>query len=249
MRIDWTTFILEVVNFLVLVWILKRFLYRPVLDVLNRRRAAVENTLAEAKAVEERAAGLRAQYENRLADWEKEKGAARAEFDAEMASERARALRVLEAELARERERVAVLEERKRKETLQELEIQAMAQAGRFVSGLLSRLSSPELETRLVSVFVEELATLPEDRVAGLQTAAGEKHARAGIASAFSLSGEEKERIGEALAARMGVALPMDFTEDASLLTGLRVSVGPWRLNMNLADELDFFTAVPGHAG
>ena len=40
MQIDWTTFALEIINFLVLVWILKRFLYRPVLDTLARRRAA-----------------------------------------------------------------------------------------------------------------------------------------------------------------------------------------------------------------
>lgn len=39
MQIDWTTFVLEIVNFLALVWLLKRFLYTPVLDVLARRRA------------------------------------------------------------------------------------------------------------------------------------------------------------------------------------------------------------------
>ena len=48
MAIDWTTFALEVVNFLVLVWLLKRFLYQPVLEVLVQRRAGVARTLEEA---------------------------------------------------------------------------------------------------------------------------------------------------------------------------------------------------------
>ena len=39
MQFDWTTFVLEVLNFLVLLWILKRFLYQPVLDVLDARQA------------------------------------------------------------------------------------------------------------------------------------------------------------------------------------------------------------------
>ena len=39
MELDWTTFVLEVINFLVLVWILRRYLYRPVLNTLAARKA------------------------------------------------------------------------------------------------------------------------------------------------------------------------------------------------------------------
>ena len=39
MELDWTTFILEIINFLVLVWILHRFLYQPVMNVIAQRRA------------------------------------------------------------------------------------------------------------------------------------------------------------------------------------------------------------------
>ena len=48
MQFDWTTFALEIVNFLVLVWILRRFLYRPVTDVIARRAAEVEHRLTGA---------------------------------------------------------------------------------------------------------------------------------------------------------------------------------------------------------
>ena len=49
MELDWTTFILELVNFVVLVWILNRFLYRPVMNVIDQRKAAIQRTLAEAE--------------------------------------------------------------------------------------------------------------------------------------------------------------------------------------------------------
>ena len=78
MEIDWTTFVLEVINFLVLVWILRRYLYRPVLNTLAARKAGIERVLAEAKEAEERASALKGQFESRLADWEQEKAAARA---------------------------------------------------------------------------------------------------------------------------------------------------------------------------
>ena len=54
MEFDWTTFALEVVNFLVLVWLLKRFLYRPVLACSTRRRAEVERHMAEARDAQAR---------------------------------------------------------------------------------------------------------------------------------------------------------------------------------------------------
>ena len=37
MQIDWTTLVLEIINFLVLVWILKRFLYKPVMEAIAAR--------------------------------------------------------------------------------------------------------------------------------------------------------------------------------------------------------------------
>ena len=51
MELDWSTFLLEIINFLILVWILKRFLYRPVLEVITRRREQVEKTLHEAHSL------------------------------------------------------------------------------------------------------------------------------------------------------------------------------------------------------
>ena len=84
MELNWTTVALEIVNFLVLVWILKRFLYRPVLQVIERRRADIETTLNEAREREETAQQLREQFENRLAAWQQDKLAAREELQREL---------------------------------------------------------------------------------------------------------------------------------------------------------------------
>jgi F-type H+-transporting ATPase subunit b len=67
MELNWSTFVLEIINFLVLVWILQRLLYKPVLAVIARRRAGIEKTLADAKHLQAEAERLKAQYESRLA--------------------------------------------------------------------------------------------------------------------------------------------------------------------------------------
>ena len=248
MQIDWTTFALEIVNFLALVWILKRFLYRPVLDVLNRRRAGIERTLAEAKETELRANALKVQFESRLADWEKEKAAARTQFETAMAAERARQMQVLAKTLAEERERNRAQETHLREESRRESEVQALAQARRFASRLLTRLAGPDLEARLVDIFIEDFSKLPDDRIAGLRAATEAPRTRATVASAFPLSEAQRKRVVETFDGRLGRSLGVDFKEDASLLSGLRVSVGPWQLTLSLADELAFFAAASDHA-
>ena len=79
MELSWATFFLEIINFLVLVWILKRFLYKPVLEAIGHRKAVIDKTLADADAKEAGAQALVEQYQNRLAEWENEKEKLRAE--------------------------------------------------------------------------------------------------------------------------------------------------------------------------
>jgi F-type H+-transporting ATPase subunit b len=248
MAIDWTTFTLEIVNFLVLVWILQHFLYRPVLETLARRRAGIERTLAEARDAETRAGALRAQFENRLADWEQEKAALRARFEQELTAERSRQIQALADALVQERERSAAQDAHRREALRLELESQALEQARRFATVLLTRLAGPELEARLVDACIEDFAALPADPLNGLATATRTPGARVLITSAFPLTEEQQKRIGAALAARLGASPALDFRVDATLLAGLRLSLGPWRMNFSLAGELAQFAAATHHA-
>ena len=52
MELNWTTFTLEIINFLALLWILKRFLYQPVRAILAERRAGVERVLTQANTAQ-----------------------------------------------------------------------------------------------------------------------------------------------------------------------------------------------------
>jgi F-type H+-transporting ATPase subunit b len=55
MRFDWSTFALQTVNFAILVWLLHRFLYRPVLRLIDERRAEIDKQYADARTAETKA--------------------------------------------------------------------------------------------------------------------------------------------------------------------------------------------------
>ena len=67
MRIDWWTLALQAANFLVLVWLLQHFLYRPVLGIIAERQQRTDGVIAEANAAKAAAEGLRAELEQQRA--------------------------------------------------------------------------------------------------------------------------------------------------------------------------------------
>jgi F-type H+-transporting ATPase subunit b len=248
LQFDWTTFVLEVINFLVLVWILQRFLYRPVREAVERRRQAIAQTLADARAVEERAKALQQQYEGRLAAFASEKEEARRHMHEEIAAERVRLTEALKTSLAEEREKSRVLAERRAEEQRHALTDEALAEGGRFAARLLSRLSGPELEARILGIVVEDLGALGAETLEAVRGACRQPGASLLVSSAYSLGAEQRELLRCAFERLFGTVPPCAFEEDRTLVAGLRIEIGPWVLRANLQDELSFFGKDAGIA-
>ena len=245
MTLDWTTFILELVNFLVLVWVLKRFLYKPVLDIIERRRAGIDKTLADAKTLNAEAESLRSKYEGRVEAWEAERQRAMEALGRDIEGERAKRLAALQTELDAERAKAAAAAARQADEARAKLEAAALEQGARFAGRLLEKAASAELEGRLIDLFLEDLAVLPDERVAALRADTGrEGTATVAVASAFRLPADAAERIRAALERVLGGTVEVAFRQDASLGAGLSVAIGAWVLGLNLRDELEGFARL-----
>jgi F-type H+-transporting ATPase subunit b len=240
-ELSWSTFVLEIINFLVLVWILKHFLYRPVLDVIARRRAGIEQRLADARQLHDDAEALKADYENRVADSERERQQARAALARELDEERARQLQALQATLAQEREKAQVMESSRRAEAAREIEQRALQQSAQFAARLLAATAGPELEARLLDVLLEGLTSLPGERVAALRTQWGEPPDAIVVASAYPLADERRQQLETALTGIIGHAIPVRYERDEELVAGLQISIGAWLLHANVRDELRGF--------
>jgi F-type H+-transporting ATPase subunit b len=67
MSIDWITVMAQMANFLVLVWLLKHFLYRPILNGIDAREEEITRRMLEAKAAQEKAQAAEAEYQKQQA--------------------------------------------------------------------------------------------------------------------------------------------------------------------------------------
>lgn len=248
MELSWTTFVLEIINFLVLVWILKRFLYKPVMQVIARRQAGIESTLAGAEALHSDASKLQEQYEGRLADWEKERRQARETLDRELEAERARKIAELQTELEQEQEKARVAETRRQADVLNRIEEEALVQGARFATRLLEQAAGPETETRLIEMLLTELEQLTEDRLTALRNNYGKDAGTVTVTTAFPLALEQQQRLVQTLEKITSPDITVRYEQSSELLAGIRIIIGAWILAADLQDELTGFVELT-HGG
>jgi F-type H+-transporting ATPase subunit b len=244
MEMNWSTFVLEILNFLVLVWILKRFLLKPVQEVIARRRAGIEKTLLDAKALHTDAEKLQEQYESRLSDWNQEKQQVRETLAQELETERIRKIAELKTSLEQEKEKSRIAEGRRQADMIRKIEETALIHGARFATHLLEHASGPDTEKRLVELVITELTQLPAERIAALQSSYGKIPEAIEIISAFPLPDDLARRLSRALTRVTSPDIPLHFKQDSELIAGVQITIGPLLLGANLRDELKGFLAL-----
>jgi F-type H+-transporting ATPase subunit b len=219
MRFEWSTLALQTVNFAILVWLLHRFLYRPVLRLIDARRAEIDKQYAEAQTAETKAKDALAAIEAERAGIAAERAAALAEASAQAAA--AAAARRAQAE----REAAELLDAGRR--TLAVERGQALAEARRLALDLgtdIARrlLAEVPLELRAeawLARIEEHLAALPQTEREALVRQGGDG-ARLTVITASALPAETAAAWRTRLKRTLGDWIAIGFDTDRHLVAG-----------------------------
>jgi F-type H+-transporting ATPase subunit b len=245
MELSWTTFILEIINFLILMWLLKRFFYKPVLAVIARRRAEIKSRIDSADARQSEAEQLKQQYESRLANWEQERQQARDALARDIDAERTRLLADVQRSVEEAQEKARVGEAQRQADARQAMEETALELGARFATRLLEQAAGPELEARLIDLLISELSAAPAERRAAIQAlVAARQSSPVSVSSAYPLAAGQRQRLEEALQTLTSADVTINYTQDPELLAGVQVVIDAWVLGANLRDELHGFSEL-----
>jgi len=242
-ELNWTTFLLEAINFFVLVWILKRVFYQPVRKIIDERKAAIDRSLLNAEQIRKDARDLQTKYENRLNDWEQEKATYHAALLEDLAKEKKVLYARFEKYLEEKKEKIEAKEKQEREDLIKQAEKEAIGLASQFMTKLLKRLAGPDLEKMLVNLTIEELSR-PDATTAfeELKEIEGEQiEINAKVQSAFPLEETQKNAIETALSGAIGRTVQFTYTVNPEYLSGLYISLGSFLIRANLKDELKLF--------
>ncbi|MDA8027719.1 MAG: F0F1 ATP synthase subunit delta [Nitrospiraceae bacterium] len=240
MHLSLSTFLIEIANFFVLLWILWRLLVGPVRRVIAERKAEVARMREETAKDRSEAESLRRQYENRLKEWASEKEQARQALRKSLEEEEARLRIALEGEIEKEREKARARHDREEAERRLAVERRAMEQATGFAARFLSSVVTPEIEGRIIDLVLEDLGD-PGGRSSRILGESDREKRTVRISSAYPLAEARRSALEKALSERLGPGRDYVYSVDGSLLAGLRIEVEGAEVSANLQDELRFF--------
>ena len=239
--LNWSTFLIEIVNFVVLVWLLTRFLYQPIRTAIAKRRATIAQQLGEANELKAHGEALQKQYDERLVAWGGEKAQLKAQFESELAELRSAREAALASELDRRREQEAAAARARDAERERDLARTAVKKAAAFSSLLLSRIASPEVETRIVDVALADLRALDETARAPLAHALDSGAGAVVVTTCYPLDDARRASISAGLTRALGASPNIRFEQSQALIAGIRIDLGTASLEADIADELQWF--------
>ncbi|MBY4868871.1 F0F1 ATP synthase subunit B [Burkholderia sp. Bp9017] len=240
MRIDWSTLILQTINVLVLVWLLSRFLFKPVSAIIAARQEAARKLIDAARDDARAASDAREAAQAELARVVAARADALKEVAGQAAAEKVSLLAQAQAEAEQLRDAAAARLESERRERTRDDARRATRLALDIAARLFTRLPEPVRVTGFIDGLAGEVAKLPES----VRSELGAGNTPLQLITPRALDAQEIASCRAALSACLGRPVELAVRIDASLIAGLELDAAHARVRNSLKQDLEHIEAV-----
>jgi F-type H+-transporting ATPase subunit b len=238
MHVDWFVFFAQIVNFLILLFLLKKFLYGRIIGAIDAREAKIAATFAEAERSREEARKSALLYEKRLEEIES--------ASVEMLNKaRADAEAYRKDLMERVREEVDQIQSRwietlraERENFFRELRRLAGAQVYAVTRRVLKDLADIDLEQRIVQILTERIETMnreERDKIRMLMT--GDE--RITIQSAFDIPQDSRAKLNDTIHRSIRPGIDVAYEKSDDVMSGYEFRINGYKIAWSMKDYLD----------
>src|ERR1017187_1409055 len=238
MLIDWFTVGAQALNFIILVWLLKRFLYKPILNAVDAREKRIAAQLADADAKKAEAQKERDEFQHKSEEFDQQRAALLSKATDEANAERQRLLEdarkaadALSAKRQQALRRDADnLNQAIRRRTQQE--VFAIARKA------LIDLATTSLEERIGEVFTRRLRAINGKAKEGLAEVLKTASEPALVRTAFDLPAAQRAAIQNALNETFSAEVHVRFETAPDLVSGVELTTNGQKIAWSIAGYL-----------
>jgi F-type H+-transporting ATPase subunit b len=234
MSFSWWTFALQVANFLILIWLLRHFLFKPVKAMVARRKEEVSRSLAEAEAEKQKTVQVRLELEQQRAQLDAERQKILDDQRVQLQAAHDKLVGEARAEVEKIHAAAAVRLDAERSSAADELFQKTAELAVSLAERLLRGLAGPSIERAFLDQLTEYLDGLAPRERAALSTDSN------GIVvkTAHPLDEQQQREWTEQLRKRIGDDLKVSFATEPALIAGAEISFMQAVLRFNWRDSL-----------
>jgi F-type H+-transporting ATPase subunit b len=238
MLIDWFTVGAQALNFLILVWLMRRFLYKPILNAIDTREKRIAKELADADAKKAEAQKERDEFQHKNEELDQQRATLLSKATDEAKAERQRLL----DEARKDADALSA----KRQETLrndahnlnQAISRRTQEEVFAIARKALTDLATTSLEERMGEVFTRRLHTMDGKAKAGLAEALKTASEPALVRSAFDLPADQRATIQNALNEIFSAEIHVRFETAPDLVSGIELTTNGQKVSWSIADYL-----------
>lgn len=238
MLIDWFTVVAQAINFLVLVWLLKRYLYGPILDAIDAREQRIARVLTEAEKEKGDAQKQRDEYNCRNQEFIEERKALMSQMEDELDARRSQLLedahQAAYAVSAKHHEAL----QREQKAFGEELARRAEEQVFSIARKALHDLADASLEERITTVFTRRVRDMNDSTKQELAEALAASSEPARVRSAFELPAEQQATIRQTLNDAFAADIPVSFEIAPNGIGGIELISSGRKVAWNIDEYL-----------
>jgi F-type H+-transporting ATPase subunit b len=239
MSVDWFTVLAQIINFLVLVWLLKRFLYHPILKAIDARELRIAETLADAADKQNRAQQERDLFTEKNRALEEQRSTLIKAATTAAAAERQRLLE--EAKSAADVLSLQCQESLQHQQQNLSAELSRKTQQEIFAISrqTLRDLADIDLEEQIIKVFLSQLQELDSHSKATLSGAIATSSKALRVRSSFTLQAAQQKRISSTINKSFATDRPLNFETSSEIISGIELTVNGQKLAWSISQYID----------
>lgn len=238
MLTDWFTVAAQTLNFLILVWLMKRFLYKPILNAIDEREKRIATELANADKKQAEAQTERDGFQRKNAEFDQQRAALLRQAQDDVQIERRR--------LLDDARQAADALSAKHQETLrndahnlqQAIRLRTQKEVFAIARKALLDLAATTLEERLGEVFMRRLREMDGPSKTGLALAIKTAKDPIIVRSAFNLPDVQRATIQKAINETFAVETHLRFETAPDLICGIELTTNGLKLAWSISDYL-----------
>jgi F-type H+-transporting ATPase subunit b len=238
MQIDWFTIVAQIVNFLILVGLLKKFLYGPIIRAMDDRERRIASRLEEANTRERQAQEQVQSYREKREDLDRTR-------DEMLDRAREDAAETRHELIASAREDVQQMQQQWRRALrdeqnsfLSDLRREAGNGICQITTRIMRDLANQRLQDHIVEVFLDRVRDFEGDDREALLEAITDAGGQVMVRTTFELRDEQQEKVTQFLRDRFSEDGKVEFELAEDLICGIELRSGGRRLGWNVEDYL-----------
>ena len=238
-QIDYFTFFAQIVNFLVLILLLKFFLYGQIIKAMDEREKRIILRLQEAKDLKDEAENEIGTYRKNIRELSEKRESMLMEARKEAQTVSEELIKKARSEVNESKDKWFEEVERQKKIFLTDLRRRSGEKIYSITRRVLQDLANDELEIHIINTFIKRLETMGEKEKEAIKEFIRNPQEKINIKSSFAIPGTLPERIKEAIRDQIGNEAKFRFEIEPGLLCGIELYTRDKQISWSLGSYLD----------